>query len=139
PIGAHRIAPRLPERIGSSLRALPRVTRPLSMGLAACTALAAQGLVAAMGWLLVTDLAPTANGPLIFALVPVGLAAAHLPVAIAGLGVREAAFVALLPSAGVAPPEAAAGSLALLGAQLVTAAFGGLAQWVQPARRAPDS
>jgi hypothetical protein len=57
-------------------------------------------------------------------LIPLATVATYFPVAVAGLGVREVAFVFLFGKVGVAAPDATAASLAMLATYSLLAGAG---------------
>lgn len=97
-----------------------------------------QGLVAVAGWQLLAAFGPLS---LVDALlvVPLASAAMFLPITIGGVGVREAAYVALCSRLfGMAEADALAASLALWFSNLAVGAMGGLLQLVRVGPRATD-
>jgi hypothetical protein len=56
----------------------------------------------------------------------------YVPISLAGLGVREAAFVVLLGRVGVSPANATAASLAFMASLLVLAVAGGVGHALRP-------
>jgi uncharacterized membrane protein YbhN (UPF0104 family) len=121
-----RASPWLPGPLGRFVASLPAPARPGMMLAALVLSAAIQMLVAVCGHLLLRDLVPSMALADSLVLVPLAMLAMYFPATIAGLGVREAAFVVLLGPVGVAPPTAAAVSLAMLGIQAVVALGGGL-------------
>ena len=72
------------------------------------------------------------------ALIPIASLVTYVPISLAGLGLREAAFVVLLGKVGVAPGDATAASLAFMGVLLFVAVVGGVAHAIQPLRLPRD-
>ncbi len=77
-------------------------------------------------FILARTLGITVDYPVFFALVPVSLLLAMVPISLADWGVREATFVFTLALAGVGAPEAFALSVAFGLFRLFVGAFGGL-------------
>jgi glycosyltransferase 2 family protein len=126
PVLARHVAPIVPVRLRPLLQ-IPTsgwASAALAMGLV--LSIATQALVAITGHTLIRTLAPGVQLLDSLAIVPVALVAAYFPLAVAGIGVREAAFVELFSRVGVARADAIAASLALLFTQLIVAAAGGL-------------
>ncbi len=88
--------------------------------------LADQACVALCGHLLIHSMVPAVALSQSLAIIPVAAASAILPFTMAGIGVREAAFVTLYGTVGVNRSEAVAGSVALFSCQLFLALVGGL-------------
>ena len=116
----------LPGRLGKLAASLPTVVHPAMLPIALLLSLCTQAMVALTGYVLVRALHPSAQLADMLVLVPFASVAAYFPASIAGLGVREAALVALLGAVGVSRPDATAVSFAYLATQLVVAAVGGL-------------
>jgi len=87
---------------------LPRNAGPLVL-----TCLAGHINLCVMFWALATGLGGAAPVSAYFALVPVGILAATVPLSIAGWGVRESAMAALFATVGMAPGISAMASLLL--------------------------
>lgn len=132
PVFARRLAPRLPKRLGSLAGALPRLERPSLLLIVLALSVGTQTVVAITGHLLVDAIDPSVALVDSLVLVPVALAAIYFPATVAGLGVREAAFVFLFTGVGVARADATAASLAFLAVQLVVAAVGGILHVLAP-------
>ncbi len=120
------LAPRVPGLLGRLLERLPRIERALPLMAATALSLATQLLPALAGYVLVAGLAPQAELFDSLLIVPLASAAAFLPITVSGAGVREALFVKLYESVGIAAGTALAASLALWCAQACVAALGGL-------------
>ncbi len=134
PVVARRAAHRLPGRLGEMAAALPALERPSSLAWVLLLSVGTQTVVALTGHVLVRAIDPGVALADSLVLVPVALAAMYFPATVAGLGVREAAFVLLFTQVGVDRADATAASLAFLAAQLVVAATGGLLHAVWPLR-----
>lgn len=132
PLLARRLSPHVPGRVGELLGRLPEAGRPALLGGAFVLSIATQALVAATGLVLVRAVSPDAPAFAVLALVPVAQVATYFPATIAGLGVREAAFVVLLSRAGVPQADATVASLAMLGIQLAVALVGGVLHVLTP-------
>ena len=116
----------LPGKLGKLAASLPTVVHPTMLPIALVLSMCTQALVALTGYVLVRALFPAAQLADMLVLVPFASVAAYFPASVAGLGVREAALVALLGAVGVSRPDATAVSFAYLATQLVVAAVGGL-------------
>lgn len=121
-----RLAPRAPARLRPLLETLPAPRRAWLFAPVLALSLGTQGLAAVTGHVLVVAVAPDVAFLDSLVLVPVALVATYFPFTQAGLGVREAAFVALFTRVGVDAASATAASLAVLLTQLVVAGLGGL-------------
>lgn len=125
PLIAKRIAHRLPARLRAIAESLPTARTPaLLLGVFALS-IGTQSVVAISGHTLVAGVAPSVALVDSLVLVPVAMAAVYFPAAVAGLGVREAAFVSLFASIGVARADATAAALAFGAVQFVVALAGG--------------
>lgn len=131
---ARRLGAVLPGAIGRLLSGLPELRSLPQFGSAVVLSLGSQLLVAVTGHAIISGLAGDVP-PLVSAVVvPVGAAAAYVPITVSGLGVREAAFARLYQLAGVEADAAAAFAVVFLAVQLVAAALGGLLT-LDPTRR----
>jgi uncharacterized membrane protein YbhN (UPF0104 family) len=132
PQGATWVIARLPERFGAKL---PRITIPErtnSFGSAAGLSVLSQLLAVLASHVLVRALAPQVTLVDSLAAVPLAMLSLYIPVSVAGLGVREAAFVVLFARAGVSAADATAASLAFMAALMVCGLFGGLVHLLRP-------
>lgn len=132
PLVGRRLGSLVGGRVGELLLRLPAAGRPSMIGLAFLASISTQAMVAVTGLILVRAVSPNAPAAAVLALVPVAQVATYFPATIAGLGVREAAFVVLLSQAGVPKADATVASLAMLGIQLVVALIGGLLHLTTP-------
>jgi glycosyltransferase 2 family protein len=131
PLFARRLAPWLPGRLGTMAAALPIPTRPVLLVVVLVLSVVTQGLVALTGHVLLVSIGAPVGLFDSLTLIPVAMAAVYAPT-VAGLGARELAFVVVLGAIGISEADAVAGSLALFGAQLIAALFGGLLHLVAP-------
>lgn len=117
-------------RLQALFRRLPRVVQPSRLLWAFGISLPAHGLSLLIFGMLVRglDLPVTATDLLL--VVPLGLVASFVPIAIVGIGPREAALVGLLGLLGVPRSEALGLSLAYAGMILVLAVVGGVVQLI---------
>lgn len=115
----------LPGRVGALARDLPRVSSPRRIAWVLLSSVLIQMVVALTGYVLLTSLGTGITLAQALALIPVALAAVYFPT-VAGLGAREAAFVALLATVDVGVADATAAALGMLGVQLGCALTGGL-------------
>lgn len=132
PAIARRLAPRLPGRIGKIAGDLPAVKRPALLALVLLLSVGTQTVVALTGHALVSSVHPTTPLGDSLVLVPIAMIAVYFPFTVAGLGVREAAFVGLFSAVGVPAADATAASLAFLGVQMLVALAGGLVHVAWP-------
>lgn len=132
PLIGRRLARWLPRRIASIAEKLPPVTTPSLLVVVLALSVCTQTVVALTGHLLVSSIQPAVALGDSLVLVPLALIAVYFPITVAGLGVREAAFVLLFTGVGVDRADATAASLAFLAAQLVVALAGGLAHVLWP-------
>ncbi len=123
PAIARRLAPILPGRLGELAGSLPTVRHWPLLGVVLLLSIVTQSVVAYTGHVFVHALADVALLESLI-LVPVALVSMYLPT-IAGLGAREASFVALFALVSVSEADATAASLAVMVTQLLTAAVGG--------------
>ncbi len=139
PILGRSLGRRLPGRAGAWAANLPRVVRPGLLGVVLGLSLFTHTLVALTGHVLVHALAPQVLVSESLVLVPLAMIATYVPFSVAGLGVREAAFVFLFGKVAVAGADATTASLSFLAVYVLVAAMGGLLHLVRPLRvdRAP--
>jgi len=131
---ARRLGGVVPGAIGRILGQLPALRSVPHFAYAVALSVASQLTVAATGHALISGF-DAAVSPLVSAVVvPVGAAAAYVPITVSGLGVREAAFARLYELAGVDVEAGAAFSIAFLGVQIVAALFGGALSLVETRR-----
>jgi glycosyltransferase 2 family protein len=138
PLLARRCAPLLPGRLGAMAADLPVARVPALLLVVLLLSVGTQGLVAVTGHVLLQSVGAPVGIFDSLTLIPVAMAAVYAPT-VAGLGARELAFVVVLGAVGVSEADAVAASLALFGAQLVTALFGGLLHLVAPLPEAAAS
>ena len=115
---------KLPGKLGEILSALPRVRKAPLLGLVLALSLVTQLCVAIAGHILVASIEPSVALTDSLVLVPLAMAALYLPT-VAGLGVREAAFVLFFGLVSVPAETATAAALAFFATQLAIALFGG--------------
>jgi uncharacterized membrane protein YbhN (UPF0104 family) len=137
PVVGRRLGSRLPGRLGKLAASLPRVERPLLLVLVLLLSMGTQSVVALTGHTLLVSLHPTLALSDSFVLVPLAMISLYLPT-VAGLGVREAAFVFFFGKVGVSAEDATAASLAFFAVQLLVAATGGIAHLVAPLKVSSD-
>jgi uncharacterized membrane protein YbhN (UPF0104 family) len=109
---------------------IPRGFRPLSIAILSSFVTQSGAVVASH--VLVYDLDSRLSFVDSLAFVPLASLSLYVPVSLAGLGVREAAFVVLLGRVGVSAANATAGSLAFMAALLVLAIAGGVGHAIRP-------
>jgi uncharacterized membrane protein YbhN (UPF0104 family) len=81
---------------------------------------------------LVSDLCPEVRLVDSLAVVPLAMLSLYVPVSVSGLGIREAAFVALYARVGVSAADATAASLAFMATLMVVALVGGAVHLISP-------
>lgn len=133
PVIGRRLGSRLPGRLGKLAASLPRVERPALLAFVLLLSMGTQSVVALTGHILLHSLHPTLELSDSFVLVPLAMISLYLPT-VAGLGVREAAFVFFFGKVGVSAEDATAASLAFFAVQLLVALTGGIAHLVAPLR-----
>ncbi len=116
----------LPGPLGRLAGTLPVVRRPVGILGGFLLSLCTQTTVAMLGHVLIASIHPSVRVADSLVLVPLAAVAAYFPATVAGIGVREAAFVGLFAAVGVPRADATAASLAFLASQLVVALVGGL-------------
>jgi len=131
-IAAQRLVPFVPLRFARLLLLLPRPQRGLPLAAAGLCSLGTQLFVALSGHILIDSLVEHARLLDSLVIIPVATAAAYLPFTVSGAGVREALFVKLYESVGVAASSALAASVLLWCSQACVAAVGGLIMLLSP-------
>ena len=129
---AARFGGRLGGRVGRALAGLPRPEKPAWFGVALGLSLVTHSVASVVNWLILRELDPSVSLLDIMVLMPLALGVIYVPVTIAGLGVREAAFVVLLGEIGVSPVDATVCSLTYLGVLVTMAAGGGVSHLIWP-------
>lgn len=115
-------------RLKSILGRLPVVHRPAQLIAAFVISFAGHAFSIAIFWVLARGLELPIDLVTLLQVVPLGLMAAVIPLAIVGIGPREVALVGLLGMLGIARGDALALSLGYAATIIVIAAFGGLLQ-----------
>lgn len=120
---------------------LPVVERPAQLGLAFAISFVCHGLSLGVFAVLVWGLSLPIGFTTLLQVVPLGLIAAVIPLAIVGIGPREVALVGLLGLQGIPKGDALALSLGYAATMIVLAAIGGLLQLIAPPNLgdAPDA
>jgi uncharacterized membrane protein YbhN (UPF0104 family) len=129
---APRLASFLPERLGTPLRALPRLFSMWPFMLSALLSIAIHFVNVVAGHAIVHSLEPSVTFSQSAVLMPLIAASAFFPLTVGGAGVREAAFAALYGLVGVPEASAYAASLSFWATQLLTAAVGGIINLMVP-------
>ncbi|MBK8256327.1 MAG: flippase-like domain-containing protein [Polyangiaceae bacterium] len=132
PILGRRLGRFLPGKIGGWAGNLPAPARPALLGVVLAMSIVTHTLVALTGHVLIDAVAPQVAPSESMVLVPLAMVATYVPFSVAGLGVREAAFVFLFGRVGVDKADATAASLAFLAVYSIVAAMGGLLHLVRP-------
>ena len=104
------------------------------LALALALSVVTHTFVALTGHALVHAVAPGVPVVESLVLVPLAMIATYVPFSVAGLGVREAAFVFLFGKVGVSGADATAASLALMAVTMIVAGLGGVAHLIRPLR-----
>jgi uncharacterized membrane protein YbhN (UPF0104 family) len=132
PIAGRSLGRRLPGRLGRFAAGLPAVARPGLLGVVMILAVVAHAGVALTGHVLIDSITPEVAIHESIVLVPLTMIATYVPFSVAGLGVREAAFVLLFGKIGVRAADATAASLAFFAVHALVASLGGLVHLVRP-------
>jgi uncharacterized membrane protein YbhN (UPF0104 family) len=122
----------LPKKLAEVAAALPVPRRPALLLVVLLLSVGTQSIVALTGHALFTSVDSSVALADSLVLVPVALIALYFPATVAGLGVREAAFVYLFEGVGVSSTDATAASIAFLAVQLVVALLGGVVHMAWP-------
>ncbi|MFZ1866097.1 MAG: lysylphosphatidylglycerol synthase transmembrane domain-containing protein [Polyangiales bacterium] len=129
---APRLAPLLPEKLGTPLRALPRLFSAWPFILSILLSIVIHFANVVAGHAIIHSLEPSVSFGQSAVLMPLIAASAFFPLTVGGAGVREAAFAALYGFVGVPEASAYAASLSFWATQLVTAAVGGVINLMVP-------
>ncbi|MGD8606143.1 MAG: lysylphosphatidylglycerol synthase transmembrane domain-containing protein [Myxococcales bacterium] len=129
---APRLAPFLPEKIGTPLRALPRLFSVWPFVLSAILSIVIHFVNVIAGHAIMHSLEPSVTLAQSAVVMPLIAASAFFPLTVGGAGVREAAFAALYGVVGVPEASAYAASLSFWATQLITAAIGGVINLIVP-------
>jgi uncharacterized membrane protein YbhN (UPF0104 family) len=125
---------RLPERLRTRVPGLSRPRRLGPLFVASALSVLSQYLAVLSSHLLVFALSPGVTLGDSMAAIPLAMLSLYVPVSVAGLGVREAAFVALFARAGVSAADATAASLAFMAALMLCGLVGGAVHLLGPLR-----
>lgn len=120
------LARHLPRPVARIAERLPRIERPAPFALALALSLVTQTLVALTGHVFVASLHPELSIATSFAIVPLAMATAYIPITAGGAGAREAAFQELYSHVGVSLEDATAASLMLAATYYLVGALGGV-------------
>lgn len=123
---------RLPERFRARVPQVSEPRRYASLVVASALSVLSQFLAVFSSHLLVYALSPGVRLGDSMAAIPLAMLSLYVPVSVAGLGVREAAFVALFARAGVAAADATAASLAFMAALMLCGLVGGIVHLLRP-------
>lgn len=132
PIAGRSLGRHLPGRLGAFAAGLPVPQRPALLAIVLALAVVTHTIVALTGHVLIDAIAPAVAAHQSIVLVPLAMIATYVPFSVAGLGVREAAFVFLFGKIGVTASDATAASLAFLAVYALVAALGGLVHLARP-------
>lgn len=122
----------LPERLGTPLRALPRLFAAWPFFLSILLSIVIHFVNVIAGHAIIHSLEPSVTFPQSAVLMPLIAASAFFPLTVGGAGIREAAFAALYGFVGVPVASAYAASLSFWATQLITAALGGVINLMVP-------
>jgi hypothetical protein len=134
PVLGRSVGSKLPGRVGRWAAGLPAVARPGLLLFVMVLSLFTHTIVALTGHVLVGAIAPSVAPSESLVLVPLAMIATYVPFSVAGLGVREAAFVFLFAKVGVSGADATAASLAFMAVYAIVAGMGGLVHLARPLR-----
>lgn len=134
PVLGRTIGGRFPGKIGAWARSLPAAKRPALLGVVLVMSLLTHTIVGLTGHVLVDAIAPQVTASQSVVLVPLAMGSSYIPFTVAGLGVREQAFVFLLGKVGVTSADATAASLSVLAVYSIVAGMGGLLHLARPLR-----
>ena len=137
PVVGRQVGRFLPGRIGKWASNLPAVSRPSLLLVVVVMSLVTQAIVGLTGHVLLASITPQVSTLESLVLVPLAMIATYMPLSVAGLGVREAAFVFVFAKVAVARPDATAASLAFFAVCAVVAGLGGLTHLLAPLQLAP--
>lgn len=132
PLVGRSLGRRLPGRLGRFAANVPVPARPALLGVVLLLAVVTHTVVALTGHVLIDAIAPEVAVHESIVLVPLAMIAVYVPFSVAGLGVREAAFVFLFAKVGVRAADATAASLSFLAVYAIVAAAGGLVHLARP-------
>jgi uncharacterized membrane protein YbhN (UPF0104 family) len=127
------------DRFGSLFKKIPAVHHPKSLQGAAAISFVGHAFSVAIFWVLVWGLGLPVDVTVLLQVVPLGLLAAVIPLAIVGIGPRELALVGLLGLHGIAKGDALALSLGYAATIIVLAGVGGLLQLFGPQQLHADA
>ncbi len=130
-----KVSSRLPRVIAPFVDSLPVLTNPGWTVPVVILSLLTHTAGSITCHILLSSLVPSISVLDSLTLVPIALVSAYFPT-VAGLGVREAAFVVLFGKIGMLSQDATAASLAFFGVQLVCAGIGGIVHLISPFERA---
>jgi glycosyltransferase 2 family protein len=129
---AHKLAPSLPGPLRRLAERIPTPHRHWPLFAVMLIAVLCHTCAACGGHALLRSMAPGVPLSQSLAIIPVAAAAAFLPFTMAGIGVREAAFVALYARVGVPEADALVVSFGVLGCNFFWALLGGLIELISP-------
>ncbi len=133
-----RVPTKVPFRsIRGLLQQIPALSRPLPLVFALVLSIGSQLIAALLGHCFVLELAPQVSALTSLTLMPLIVLAAYAPFTVAGLGMREVAFVTAYGYVGVSASDATAASLAYLAAQAAVALVGGAVPSPSPEQGPP--
>jgi uncharacterized membrane protein YbhN (UPF0104 family) len=134
-----RVLKWLPERFRSKVPVLSIPAGRAALGLAFLWSIVSQYLGVLSSHVLVQDLVPRVTALDSLAVVPLALLSLYVPISVAGLGVREAAFVVLFGRLGVSAADATAASLAFMATLMTAAVIGGIVHAFFPLALSPKT
>ena len=115
---------------------MPRLDSPASLFAAFVISLLGHSATVAIFAIFANAIAPQLNWATLSLIVPLGLIASIVPIAIAGIGPREAALVGLMGLVDIPKPDALALSLCFAVLIMTIAGVGGIIQLVEGSRLA---
>ena len=139
PVLGRKVGGFLPGRIGQWASNLPAVKRPALLAVILVLSLFTHTIVGLTGHVLLAAITPQVSTAESLVLVPLAMISTYIPLSVAGLGVREAAFVFVFSKVGVSRADATGASLAFFAVCALVAAVGGLVHLMWPLRVEPES
>lgn len=117
-------------KLSMLFRQFPKVEHKAGLGIAFIISVVGHSITISLFWLFANGLDLALPMTALLLVVPLGLVASIVPIAIAGVGPREVALMGLLGLLGVPEGEALALSLAFAALMILLALIGGLVQLV---------
>ena len=132
PVLGRKVGRFVPGRLGRWASNLPAVERPILLVAVLLLSLLTHSIVGLTGHVLLDVITPQITWTESLVLVPLAMISMYMPLSVAGLGVREAAFVFVFGKVAVSRADATAASLAFFAVCAIVAAMGGLVHLARP-------